>query len=146
MSRVFELCGVPTDDSWPGFRRLPNARSLRLPKAGPAVGSVVRARFPGLTAAAAGLLADLLALDPARRPSARQVLDHEYFRQDPKPKPESLFPTFPSKAGQERRRRHEPHAPARGDQAASLGNVDLSGIFQGREREERGAGFTLRMV
>jgi cell division cycle 2-like protein len=147
MSRIFELCGVPTEETWPGFRRLPNARSLRLPKGGPAVGSVVRARFPGLTTAAAGLLADLLSLDPAKRPSARQVLDHEYFRQDPKPKPESMFPTFPSKAGQERsRRRREPHAPERGAQAAALGDVDLSGIFQGREKEERGAGFTLRMV
>ncbi|EQK97343.1 cyclin-dependent kinase G-1 [Ophiocordyceps sinensis CO18] len=73
------------------------------------------------------------------------MLQHEYFRQDPKPKPENLFPTFPSKAGQERRKRHEPHAPVRG-RAAALGEVDLSGIFQGRDREEKGAGFTLRMV
>ncbi|KAF7556122.1 hypothetical protein G7Z17_g1572 [Cylindrodendrum hubeiense] len=146
LSKVFELCGVPSDESWPGFRRLPNARSLRLPKTAASVGSVIRARFPNLTAAGAGLLSDLLALDPARRPTARDMLQHEYFRQDPKPKPESMFPTFPSKAGQERRRRHEPHAPARGGQAASLGDADLSGIFQGRDKEERGAGFTLRMV
>ncbi|KAH7127697.1 kinase-like domain-containing protein [Dactylonectria macrodidyma] len=146
LSKIFELCGVPSEDSWPGFRRLPNARSLRLPKTAVSVGSVVRARFPNLTTAGASLLADLLALDPARRPTAREMLQHEYFRQDPKPKPESMFPTFPSKAGQERRRRHEPHAPARGGQAATLGDADLSGIFQGRDKEERGAGFTLRMV
>ncbi|KAI8715596.1 Protein kinase domain-containing protein [Fusarium sp. LHS14.1] len=145
VSRIFELCGVPTDESWPGFRRLPNARTLRLPKTAAASGSVVRARFPGLTSAGAGLLADLLSLDPDRRPTAREMLQHEYFRQDPKPKPESMFPTFPSKAGQERRRRQEPHAPVRG-QAASLGDVDFTGIFQGRDREERGAGFQLRMV
>lgn len=145
MSKVFELCGVPTDESWPGFRRLPNARGLKFPKTALAAGSVIRARFPGLTAAGAALLNDLLALDPGRRPSAADMLRHEYFRQDPKPKPESMFPTFPSKAGQERRRRHEPHAPARG-KAVELGNVDLSGIFQGREKEEKGAGFTLRMV
>ncbi|UPK93109.1 hypothetical protein LCI18_004044 [Fusarium solani-melongenae] len=145
VSRIFELCGVPTDESWPGFRRLPNARTLRLPKTAAASGSVVRARFPGLTSAGAGLLADLLSLDPDRRPTAREMLQHEYFRQDPKPKPESMFPTFPSKAGQERRRRQEPHAPVRG-QAASLGDADFTGIFQGRDREERGAGFQLRMV
>ncbi|OTA08486.1 protein kinase NPKA [Trichoderma parareesei] len=147
ISKVFELCGVPTDESWPSFRRLPNARSLRLPKHTPpqASGSVIRARFPNLTAAGASLLNSLLSLDPERRPSAAQMLDHEYFRQDPKPKPESLFPTFPSKAGQERRRRHEPDAPVRG-QAVALGDVDFSGIFQGRDKEERGAGFSLRMV
>ncbi|KAL7814914.1 protein kinase [Trichoderma aethiopicum] len=147
ISKVFELCGVPTDDSWPSFRRLPNARSLRLPKQTPpqASGSVIRARFPSLTTAGASLLSSLLSLDPDRRPSAAEMLDHEYFRQDPKPKPESLFPTFPSKAGQERRRRHEPDAPVRG-QAVALGDVDFSGIFQGRDKEERGAGFSLRMV
>ncbi|RGP59108.1 cmgc cdk kinase [Fusarium longipes] len=146
VSRIFELCGVPTEETWPGFRRLPNARSLRLPKTQAATGSVVRARFPSLTSAGAGLLGDLLSLDPERRPSAHQMLQNEYFRQDPKPKPESMFPTFPSKANQERRRRVEPHAPVRGGQAASLGDADLSGIFQGRDKEERGAGFQLRMV
>lgn len=146
VSKIFELCGVPTDESWPGFRRLPNARSLRLPKTAAATGSVIRARFPGLTTAGARLLADLLSLNPDHRPTAHEMLNHEYFRQDPKPKPESMFPTFPSKAGQERRRRHEPNAPARGQAAAGLGDADFSGIFQGRDREERGAGFTLRMV
>lgn len=146
ISKIFELCGFPTEESWPSFRRLPNARSLRLPKQSPlATGSVIRAKFPNLTAAGASLLNALLALDPDKRPSAKEMLEHEYFRQDPKPKPESLFPTFPSKAGQERRRRHEPDAPVRG-QAVALGDVDFSGIFQGRNKEEKGAGFTLRMV
>ncbi|KAF5590594.1 CMGC CDK kinase [Fusarium pseudocircinatum] len=146
VSRTFELCGVPTEETWPGFRRLPNARSLRLPKTQVATGSVIRARFPGLTTSGANLLGCLLSLDPERRPSASEMLQHEYFRQDPKPKPESMFPTFPSKANQERRRRAEPHAPVRGGQAASLGDADFSGIFQGRDKEERGAGFQLRMV
>jgi len=143
---IFELCGIPTDDTWPGFRRLPHARALRLPKYAPGAGSVVRARFPLLTAAGSALLGALLSLDPARRPSAREMLDHEYFAQDPRPKPEAMFPTFPSKAGQEKRRRREtPNAPARGE-AVDLGAVDFTGIFGGREKEERGGGFSLRMV
>ncbi|KAG5922952.1 hypothetical protein E4U42_005121 [Claviceps africana] len=149
MSKIFALCGMPTEETWPGFRKLPNASSLKLPAStaeSAATGSVIRARFPSMTTAGAALLNSLLSLDPQRRPSAKSMLQHEYFSQDPKPKPESLFPTFPSKAGQERRRRrHEPHAPVRGD-AIHLGDVDLRGIFQGRDREERGAGFTLRMV
>ncbi|KAI0180927.1 kinase-like protein [Hypoxylon sp. FL1284] len=148
LARIFELCGVPTDDAWPGFRRLPNARLLRLPKpSSAATGSVVRARFPLLTAAGADLLSRLLSLDPARRPSARDVLRHDFFRQDPKPKHEAMFPTFPSKAGQERRRRRStPNAPGRGQKAAELGAVDFTGIFAAREKEARGAGFALRMV
>ncbi|KAH7313286.1 cyclin-dependent kinase G-1 [Stachybotrys elegans] len=142
--KIFELCGTPTEESWPGFRKLPNARSLRLPRTTTATGSVVRTKFSTLTSAGVALLDSLLALNPKRRPSAKEMLNHEYFRQDPKPKPESLFPTFPSKAGQEKRRRHEPHAPVRG-QAAALGDVDFSGIFQDRDKEQRGAGFSLRM-
>ncbi|KAI8634961.1 Pkinase-domain-containing protein [Xylariaceae sp. FL1651] len=148
LTKIFELCGIPTDESWPGFRRLPNAASLRLPskKATAAVGSVIRAKFPLLTAAGSALLSGLLSLNPQTRPTAKEMLQHEYFRQDPKPKHEAMFPTFPSKAGQERRRRQEtPNAPGRG-QAANLGAVDFSGIFAGREKEERGGGFSLRMV
>jgi cell division cycle 2-like protein len=149
LTKIFELCGVPTEDSWPSFRRLPNARGLRLPpkSSSSSSGSLVRARFPLLTSAGVSLLNGLLALDPERRPSAREMLAHDYFRQDPKPKQEAMFPTFPSKAGQERRRRREtPNAPARGQAPAGLGVVDFSGIFSGREREERGGGFSLRMV
>ncbi|KAK7747130.1 hypothetical protein SLS62_009185 [Diatrype stigma] len=150
VARIFELCGLPTEEAWPGFRRLPNARTLRVPAKPPtaaATGSVIRARFPLLTAAGAALLSDLLALNPDRRPTAKQMLQHEYFRQDPKPKHEALFPTFPSKAGQERRRRREtPNAPGRHQQAVDLGPLDLSGVFAGREKEERGGGFSLRMV
>ncbi|KAI1180347.1 Pkinase-domain-containing protein [Nemania sp. FL0916] len=150
LARIFELAGIPTDESWPGFRRLPNARSLRLPSSSSSknasTSSLIRARFPLLTAAGSLLLSGLLALNPDARPTAAEMLKHEYFRQDPKPKHEALFPTFPSKAGQERRRRHDtPNAPGRG-QPAALGAVDFSSIFAGRDKEERGAGFSLRMV
>jgi cell division cycle 2-like protein len=150
LTKIFNLCGVPSDETWPGFRRLPNARSLRLPSAKfePGVDrSRVRALFPLLTTAGVALLNGLLSLDPEKRPSAKEMLAHEYFRQDPKPKVESMFPTFPSKAGQERRRRREtPNAPMRGGRAVEMGAVDFSGIFSGREKEEKGGGFSLRMV
>lgn len=147
VSRIFDLCGLPSEDSWPGFRRLPNARKLRLPSKpqSESTAVLIRAKFPGLTNAGASLMADMLALNPDDRPTAQQALTHKYFSEDPKPKAEAMFPTFPSKAGQEKRRRHEPHAPSRGD-AATLGDADFSGIFQGRGNEERGSGFSLRMV
>ncbi|KAI1144514.1 kinase-like protein [Hypoxylon sp. FL0543] len=148
LTKIFELCGIPTDDSWPGFRRLPNARHLRLPKSsGANTGPVIRARFPLLTTAGCALLTSLLSLNPDQRPTAKEMLQHEFFKQDPKPKHEAMFPTFPSKAGQERRRRRStPNAPGRGQKAADLGTVDFSGIFAAREKEERGGGFSLRMI
>ena len=150
LAKTFELCGVPTDDSWPGFRRLPTARSMVLPPSTSTrttTTTLIRAKFPLLTSAGAALLASLLSLDPSRRPTASEMVDHEYFRQDPKPKQEELFPTFPSKAGQERPRpRETPEAPARGQRAPDLRGIDFSGIFQARPGAEKGAGFSLRMV
>lgn len=149
LSKIFELCGVPTEDSWPGFRRLPNARSLRLPKNPATHGSVIRSKFPFLTGEGSKLLSTLLSLDPERRPTSKEVLESTYFKEAPKMKNPNMFPTFPSKAGMEkRRRRHTPNAPVRGkDQvAADFQNIDFEGIFAGREEEERGGGFSLKLI
>jgi cell division cycle 2-like protein len=146
LSKIFELCGIPTEATWPSFRRLPNARSLRLPKNPVSQGSVLRAKFPFLTTAGSKLLVDLLSLNPDKRPSAKKVLEHAFFREDPKPKSKEMFPTFPSKAGMEKRRkRGTPNAPGRG-KAREIGEVDFSGIFGGREDEERGGGFALKLI
>lgn len=147
LSKIFELCGIPTESSWPGFKRLPNARSLRLPKNPASQGSVLRAKFPFLTTAGSELLISLLSLDPKGRPSAKEMLDHGFFKQEPRMKATELFPTFPSKAGQEkRRRRGTPNAPVRGDGGKGALEVDFSGIFASRETEEKGGGFSLKLI
>jgi cell division cycle 2-like protein len=146
LSKIFELCGIPTEESWPGFKRLPNARSLRLPKNPVSQGSVLRAKFPFLTAAGSALLVSLLELNPAKRPMAKEVLEHRFFKEEPKPKSTEMFPTFPSKAGQEkRRRRGTPNAPVRG-KVSEIKATDFSGIFAGREDEEKGGGFSLKLI
>lgn len=87
----------------------------------------------------------MLELNPARRPTASAVLAHPYFAEDPRPKAAAMFPTFPSKAGRERRRRRvgSPCAPRRGDAPPRL-EGDFGGIFGGG-REEGGKGFALKM-
>ncbi|KAB8300219.1 hypothetical protein EYC80_000436 [Monilinia laxa] len=136
LSKIFELLGLPTEATWPSFKRLPNARSLRLPKnPNPATqGSVLRSKFPFLTSAGSSLLSSLLSLNPAKRPSAQEVLEHEYFKEDPKMKSRDMFPTFPSKAGLEKkRRRGTPDAPQRGEAPKGLGGVlDFSGVLSER--------------
>lgn len=147
MLQIFELCGIPTEETWPGFKSLPNARTLRLPPQSKAAqGSIIRSKFTNLTNAGAGLLDSLLSLNPARRPSAKEMLEHAYFTENPRPKPTAMFPTFPSKAGQEKRRRQQtPNAPIRGE-APGLGEIDYSSIFKGRELQEKGGGFQLKVV
>ncbi|KAJ4349871.1 uncharacterized protein N0V89_008490 [Didymosphaeria variabile] len=146
LSRIFALCGLPTDRNWPGFWRLPNAKGLKIPRdSGAKSGGVIRTKFPFLTNVGADLLMSLLSPNPEHRPTADEVLDHMYFREQPKPKPMEMFPTFPSKAGQEKRRTRSPNAPKRG-QAPGMQNVDFSGIFANREEEQAGAGFQLRVA
>lgn len=151
VSKIFALTGPPNSETWPGFRSLPNAKSLRLPStsAPSSAGNpplLPRSRFPYLTNAGLSLMSGLLALNPASRPTARQCLDHKYFKEDPRPKPREMFPTFPSKAGMEKRRRHHtPEAPKRGQEAPEL---DFAGVFGGApggDTGEAGAGFTLRL-
>ena len=111
-------------------------------------GSVLGGKFPFLTNAGTTLLTSLLALNPASRPTATEILAHPYFKEDPKPKSTAMFPTFPSKAGQEKRRRAaSPSAPKRGE-APRIGNgaIDFGGIFAGRGEEEKGGGFALRFI
>ena len=148
--QIFELCGIPTDAIWPGFKRLPNARSLRLPSNRPdqTIGSVIRAKFPFLTNAGTQLLASLLSLNPAKRPTASEVLAHPYFKEDPRPKATAMFPTFPSKAGQEKRKKvASPSAPKRGEAPKIEGGAaDFSGIFSHRDEEEVGGGFSLKLI
>ncbi|KAF2632388.1 kinase-like protein [Macroventuria anomochaeta] len=145
LSRIFSLCGLPEEKSWPGFWRLPNAPSLKLPRGQRNKQSFDRTRFPFLSGAGVELLSSLLSLNPDDRPTAKAVLEHDYFREQPKPKPSEMFPTFPSKAGQEKRRKQSPHAPKRGD-APGLGKVDFSSIFSAQEEGEKGAGFMLKMA
>ncbi|KAL2872510.1 kinase-like domain-containing protein [Aspergillus lucknowensis] len=150
VSKIFALTGPPTPQTWPGFRSLPNAKSLRLPST-PSAPTVTppllpRAKFPFLTNAGLQLLSSLLALNPTSRPSAAECLSHPYFREDPRPKPKEMFPTFPSKAGMEKRRRREtPEAPKRGQEAPKLDFASVFGGQTGGDAGETGAGFTLRL-
>ncbi|MCJ1313859.1 hypothetical protein MMC25_007539 [Agyrium rufum] len=145
LSKIFALLGPPTSQTWPSFRSLPNARSLRLPTYPnqPPASVLLRSKFPFLTTAGTSLLSALLSQNPAHRPSATEVLAHQYFKEDPKAKSTALFPTFPSKAGQEKtRRQRSPNAPMRGD-APRLGAGDFAGIFA--QEAEKGGGFSLKM-
>jgi len=147
LSAIFGLLGTPSRESWPEFRSLPNAKALHPVLSGSQSSkpSLTASKFPYLTKAGLRLLSSMLSLNPSDRLSASQILQHPYFREDPRPKAKEMFPTFPSKAGQERRRkRHTPNAPDRGD-APTMGAEDFASIFSTKDEEESGGGFALRM-
>ncbi|KAI5303005.1 hypothetical protein KEM56_000130 [Ascosphaera pollenicola] len=136
LRRIFDLTAPPTRQTWPEFRSLPNAKTLRLPpqvdvppkSQRPVTPMLPRAKFPSyLTDVGLSLLSALLALNPASRPTAGETLRHPWFFEDPKPKAKEMFPSFPSKARLERRRRKPtPEAPRYGEEAPQ---TDFSSIF-----------------
>jgi len=83
LTKIFSLCGIPTESTWPGYKRLPNARSLRLPQTSPInAATMIRTTFPFLPSSGSALLTSLLSLNPAERPSASEALGHVFFRED----------------------------------------------------------------
>jgi len=125
LGKIFALRGVPNSEIWPGWRKLPNARGLRLKELRPELPG----KFDLLTPAGLDLLSTLLSLNPDARPTAEEVLEHDFFSEAPRPKPTTMFPTFPSKASGERRRNATPEAPKRG--AAPKINVEeFGGLFK----------------
>lgn len=147
LSLIFSLLGTPTNTSWPGFRSLPNAKALYplLSNTKSASSQLTMSKFPYLSNSGYRLISGLLALNPASRPTADEVLEHSYFAEDPRPKPKEMMPTFPSKAGLEKRRKIvTPQAPVRG-KAPKLDEKELVGLFAEQGSEMQGAGFALNM-
>lgn len=103
MSKIFTAMGLPNDSIWPGFADLPNWSkvSKRLPTRGN-----IAKKFPTSASFAGGLvlnesgydlLLKLLTLDPSRRLSASDALNHPWFKELPLPTPVENMPRFQSK-------------------------------------------------
>lgn len=84
---IFKLLGVPNESNWPSFRSLPNSRTFRWKnKQAPQLSK----KFP-INSFSGGqtyldpngfdLLSRLLTLDPKNRITAKDALDHKYFRE-----------------------------------------------------------------
>mmetsp|Transcript_28633 Transcript_28633/g.77131 ORF Transcript_28633/g.77131 Transcript_28633/m.77131 type:complete len:431 (+) Transcript_28633:38-1330(+) len=94
--RICKLCGTPDAENWPACVKLPDydrmvthARRPALPRR---IKDELGRRIPDKLAI--DLLDKMLALDPVKRISAMEALDHDYFWTEPFPaKPEEL-PTY----------------------------------------------------
>lgn len=114
LGMIFKLLGPPNPSSWPGYHKLPLAKTLSLPSPQP---PQLRQRFPHLSALGIDLLSSMLTYDPDKRITAAEALQHPYFKESPLPKHPDLFSTFPSVAAGEKPRKkpfNSPSAPVGG--------------------------------
>ncbi|KFG28427.1 putative cell-cycle-associated protein kinase CDK, partial [Toxoplasma gondii RUB] len=117
LNKIFKLCGTPTDSSWPEFHSLPHIKNKKFFNSPPQCQPSWREVFPPpskhLAMGSSGVLTDLgldllqklLELNPAKRITAAEALQHEYFQEKPRPQLKELMPTFPDTNSQARRKR-----------------------------------------
>ncbi|GJP49655.1 hypothetical protein CLOM_g8838 [Closterium sp. NIES-68] len=116
IDKIFKLLGTPTEKIWPEFAQLPSVKRVsfvrqpynRLRERFPAVAFSGK---PALSDAGFDLLNRMLTYDPAKRITAAEALQHEWFREVPLPKSQELMPTFPGRNEQDRRLRRLQRSP-----------------------------------
>jgi cyclin-dependent kinase 7 len=87
LSKVFNLLGTPDgDETWSGLKHMP--AFVAFPSRDP---KPLKTIFPGVESEALELLHRMLCFDPRRRITAKDALDHAYFKVKPAPtQPEKL--------------------------------------------------------
>ncbi|TDH72847.1 hypothetical protein CCR75_000577 [Bremia lactucae] len=108
---IFGLCGMPTEDTWPDFFTLPGAENLRLDDK---YICPLRERFTNFPPHAIDLLEKLLQLDPSKRITAAEAMNHDYFWRVQTCKPRDLpkFCVSSTHEYQSKKRHHEEMAAA----------------------------------
>ncbi|GMH42083.1 hypothetical protein BSKO_10002 [Bryopsis sp. KO-2023] len=98
IDRIFEIVGSPTDENWPGFRKLPNVPKMKINDYKPKLHEwFPKTSFTGgpmLTENGFDLLNKMLCLDPKQRISAKDALNHPWFEERPRACLKTMLPTF----------------------------------------------------
>ncbi|PIA33665.1 hypothetical protein AQUCO_04000022v1 [Aquilegia coerulea] len=115
LDKIFRTLGTPSETIWPGFSKLPGVKVnfVKQPY------NQLRKKFPATSFTGSPILSDagfdllnkLLTYDPAKRITAEDALNHEWFREVPLPKSKDFMPTFPAQHAQDRRLRRVMKSP-----------------------------------
>ncbi|KAL4991575.1 kinase-like domain-containing protein [Aspergillus falconensis] len=84
ISKICEAFGTPTEDNWPGVSKLPNyiPADNNIPVQGR---EFFLRQFPTAGPVGADLLMSMCTLDPRRRSTAHQALQHRWWTTEPRP-------------------------------------------------------------
>mmetsp|Transcript_25990 Transcript_25990/g.30004 ORF Transcript_25990/g.30004 Transcript_25990/m.30004 type:complete len:158 (-) Transcript_25990:24-497(-) len=103
IDKIFKMLGTPTDETWKGWRSLKHAKLISSKKGQK---SKLRDKFPKipmeendmyLTDTGLDLLNKMLTFDPEKRITAREALNHLWFKEYPLGCEPSMMPTiFPT--------------------------------------------------
>ncbi|XP_033141653.1 cyclin-dependent kinase G1 isoform X4 [Brassica rapa] len=99
LQKIFAVLGTPNESIWPGFSSLPNAKA-KFPTQSY---NLLRKKFPAISFVGGQILSErgfdllngLLTLDPEKRLTVEEALNHSWFHEVPLPKAQDFMPTFP---------------------------------------------------
>lgn len=89
---IFAMLGTPTEENWPEWRKLSLANMVRDKQYGPRL----RETLNQLSQGSLDLIEWLLQLNPKKRPTAQEALDHDWFWTYPYPTPREKLPKYQS--------------------------------------------------
>jgi len=92
LMKIFEVFGTPTPDNWPNAGILPDYVEFK-----PVQSVPLKAIFTAATPDVIALLEKMLTLNPAKRYTASEALQMDYFRTHPAPTPNFELPLPKSK-------------------------------------------------
>lgn len=91
VQKIAEAIGTPTDENWPGVSKLPGY--IKLDNVIPLQGKQHWDRlFPTLGPVGREILRAMLTLDPRKRLTAKGMLQHEWWRTEPRPTDKENLP------------------------------------------------------
>jgi cyclin-dependent kinase 7 len=85
LHKIWETLGAPTEENWPGVTKLQAYTAMSPPIRPPITKPEMMGLFGTVGSVGVDLLMAMLTLDPRKRPNATQILEHEFFKIDPRP-------------------------------------------------------------
>lgn len=78
MAKIFAIRGTPNQENWPGVEQLEDYVEFKQMEP-----ANLAKTLPMLSAHGVNLLEKMLQLNPNKRPSAEEALNHAYFSEEP---------------------------------------------------------------
>jgi len=91
---IFKKTGTPTADVWPDYSKMPWYQLMNKPER--VHKNIIKEYFATFPKEAVDLIERLLSLDPTKRISAAEALDHDYFWTEPLPCGKIFLPKYPT--------------------------------------------------
>jgi cyclin-dependent kinase 12/13 len=112
---IYKICGTPTPENWPSVAELPLWNEFKPKEKSPrALREKLFYNNTKWSKEAIDLFDKLLQLDPAKRPSAKECLDHDWFWKNGRPIPPKNLPDKTVNEFSVRQKRGHPPPPGAG--------------------------------